>query len=154
MRTTWIVSANASRARFFSEADPRKPLDEIEVMVNDAVRLKTAETETDRLGPTAATQSIHNTGDALPNKTYEPHQTPKEHQTELFAKSICQFLLQGFHQGRFQQLVLVASPQFLGALRTALDPQLKPLVALEINHDYTRFGKNDMRAQMAQHQKS
>jgi protein required for attachment to host cells len=153
MAAMWIVSANAGRARFF-ESKPSAPLEEIEDMVNDAVRLRTSEMEPDRLGPTAATSSIHNTGGALPNKTYEPHPSPHEHKTEVFAKSICKELLQAHQQGRFQQLTLVASPEFLGILRSCLDPQLKPLVTREINKDYTHVGPDQLREQIAQHQKS
>ncbi|HEX8479591.1 MAG TPA: host attachment protein, partial [Telluria sp.] len=54
MQTTWILSANTGRARFFSESDPAKPLQEIEDMVNDAVRLRESETERDKKGVTAA----------------------------------------------------------------------------------------------------
>jgi hypothetical protein len=51
------VVANAGRARIFAEpggnADSNNSeLEEINDMVNAAVRLRTAETETDRLGPT------------------------------------------------------------------------------------------------------
>ncbi len=95
MDHTWIVVANASRARLFSRAGANGALDEIDDMVNAAVRLRTAETETDRLGPTSAGNSIHNTGGALPNKAYEPPQTPTEHETELFARSAIAALLQG-----------------------------------------------------------
>lgn len=151
MEPTWIVAANAGRARFFAEpggtAD-QSELEEIKDMVNAAVRLRTADTETDRLGPTSATKSIHNTGGAAPNKTYEPPQTPTEHETELFARSINSFLLQARREGRFGQLALVASPQFLGVLRKLLDPQLTPLLKLDINKDYTHLNARQLREQL------
>jgi protein required for attachment to host cells len=153
MAAMWIVSANAGRARFF-ESKPWAPLEEIEDMVNDAVRVRASQMEPDRLGPTAATSNIHDTGGALPNKTYEPHPSPHKHKTEVFAKSICKQLLQAHQQGRFQQLTLVASPEFLGALRSCLDPHLKLLVTREINKDYTHVGPDQLREQIAQHQKS
>ncbi len=52
MDTTWIVIANAGRARIFSREGAADALHEVDDMVNAAVRLRTAETETDRLGPT------------------------------------------------------------------------------------------------------
>lgn len=148
MEPTWIVVANAGRARFFAEpggGGDNSELEEINDMVNAAVRLRTAETETDRLGPTSATKSIHNTGGALPNKNYEPPQTPTEHETELFARSINSYLLQGLHERRFGQLALVASPQFLGILRKLLDPQLTPLLKFDINKDYTSLPARQLR---------
>jgi protein required for attachment to host cells len=148
MNSTWIVSANASRARFFSQEPTSEKLEEITDMVNAAARLRTAETESDRLGPTAATKSSHNTGGATPNKTYEPAQTPAEHQTELFARNVADFLLKSYQEGRFQGLSLVASPQFLGVLRKLLDPQLESVVRLEINKDYTQFSAKQLLEQL------
>lgn len=137
MDATWIVAANASRARFFAEPAPTEKLQEIEDMVNDASRLRTAESETDRMGPTSAGKSMHNTGGALPNKTYQPAQTPAQRATEIFAKDVAQYLLKGHQEGRYRELALVASPQFLGVLRQQLDPQIEQLVSVEINKDYT-----------------
>lgn len=120
-------------------------------MVDTAVRMRTAETEQDRLGATSATKSAHNTGGAAPNKTYEPHQTPVEHETEAFARSVSTFLLQGHHEGRFQNLSLIASPQFLGVLRRLLDPKLKSVVGLEINKDYTHCTPVQLQEQIRKH---
>jgi protein required for attachment to host cells len=148
MPTTWILSANASRARFFSQPKLSEPLEEVNDMVNEAVRLRMVETERDKIGPTAATKSIHNVGGPTPNKTYEPPQSPEKHEAELFARSIAGFLLQAYREGRFQQLLLVVSPQFLGMLRGLLDSQLEAVVKLEINKDYTHFSPVQLREQI------
>lgn len=160
MQTTWIISANSGRARFFSESDPAEPLQEIEDMVNEAARLRDADIETDRLGPTSASGSSHNIGAnegvgfahnakaGAPNKQYQPAQTPEQHETEKFARDISNYLLDAHRDGRFQQLVISASPQFLGALRTYLDPQIKPLIKLEVNKDYTHSSAQELREQL------
>lgn len=151
MEQTWIVVANAGRARVFAQ-DNNGALDEIETMINAAVRLRTAETENDRIGPTAPGKSIHNVGAATPNKQYEPAHTPAEHETELFARSVTGFLLEGQQQQRFQHLALIASPEFLGTLRGLLDPQLRQRLAWEINRDYTQSSAAQLREQIAAHQ--
>lgn len=151
MNTTWVVSANAGRARFFSQTQAGGPLDEINDMVNPDVHLRTAETESDKIGPLAAGKSAHNVGAALPNSGYEPNQTPDEHQTELFARSVASYLQQNHQAGRFKQLALVASPQFLGILRKLLDPNLMSLVNLEINKDYTQFSATQLQEQIQVH---
>lgn len=137
MDAIWIVSANASRARAFSQASPSAALEEINDMVDDAVRLRTAETESDRLGPLAAGKSPHNVGAATPQSGYEPNQTPAEHRTEIFARDVADFLLRAYREQRYRQLVLIASPEFLGTLRTLLAPEVRQAVSLEINKDYT-----------------
>jgi protein required for attachment to host cells len=160
MQTTWIISANAGRARIFSEADPAEPLMEVEDMINDAVRMRESETERDKSGVTAAGSSGHNIGGTqgvgfahngkvgAPNKQYEPPHTPAELESEKFAKDISHYLLDAHREGRFQQLVISASPQFLGALRSFLDPHIKPLIKLEVNKDYTHSNPQQLREQI------
>jgi protein required for attachment to host cells len=145
MEQTCIVVANASRARFFFQQGDSGELQEGGNMVDTATRLRTAETETDRLGPTSAGKSIHNTGGAAPNKAYEPPQTPQEHETELFARSIVGHLQERLQNGEFDQLALIASPEFLGVLRGLLSPQLKNIVRWDINKDYTQLTAPQLR---------
>jgi protein required for attachment to host cells len=148
MDTTWIVAADAGRARIFSQNDPAQPLHEIEDMVNSGARMRTSEQLSDRLGPTSAAGSSHNTGGALPNKQYEPQHTVEERESELFARAICAMLLKGHQEGKYRKLALIAEPKFLGLLRALLDPQLKPLVSQEINKDYTQFSGHQLREQL------
>ena len=133
-------------------------------MVNNGARLRTAESETDRLGPTAAgksshniggTQGVaaaHNAGAGAPNKQYEPNTTPAEHETELFAKEISHFLLKAQQEGRYQNLILSASPQFLGTLRLNLDQHVKAAIKHECNKDYTQVPPHQLREQLQAHQ--
>lgn len=152
MNTTWIVSANASRARFFSQEQLSGQLEEVSNMVNDAVRERMLDaTETDKLGPTAGTGSTHGSGGATPNKLYQPAVTPDEHMAELFARDIADFLKKAYHEGRFQQLSLVVSPEFLGMLRKLLAPELESVVKLELNKDYTQFSPAQLREQVLAH---
>jgi len=152
MDATWIVSANASRARIFAQAASSANLEEVEDMINSGARLRTAESESDRIGPTSASKSMHNGGGATPNKAYEPHQTPVEHQTELFARNIAEFLLKGQQQGRYRKLCMVASPQFLGVLRQQLNANVASAVSLEINKDYTQASPAELQAHIKTHQ--
>lgn len=154
MDTTWVVAANAGRARIFADAPKASAFEEVNDMVNEAVRMRTAELETDRLGPTSAGKSIHNTGGATPNKTYEPAQTPAEHETERFARSIIGFLEQGHQRGEFAELALCASPQFLGVPRGLLKAPLKSLVSVELNKDYTHTDPVILREQIRAHRES
>jgi protein required for attachment to host cells len=160
MAITWIITANAGRARFFADTGPAEPLQELEDMINDGARLRTQESETDRLGPTAAGKSGHGIGAAqggpaqhnanagAPGSQYEPNQTPAEHETELFARDIGHYLLKAQQEGRFQHLILSASPQFLGSLRSQLDPHLKAVLKQELNKDYTQVPAHQLREQL------
>ena len=140
MDATWIVSANAGRARFFAQTNATAPLQEINDMVNSASRLRTSETESDDIGLRSASKSRHSVGAPTPQSGYQPAQTPAQHSTELFARTVADYLMQARQQGKYRQLMLVASPEFLGVLRKLLDPQLESAVRLEINKDYTQLG--------------
>ncbi len=145
MDARWIVSANAGRARIFSQADNRARLEEVSDMVNTAVRLRTSQTESDSLGQRAASKSIHSVGAPRQPSGYEPNQSPAEHQTEVFGRSVANYLLEARQAGRFRSLVLVASPEFLGVLRGVLDAHLQSCVEIEINKDYTQLRADELR---------
>ena len=139
MAATWIVSANASRARVFAQLGGTAGMEEVAALINDAARLRSSDLETDRMGPTSGTGSTHNTGGATPNKLYQPRVTPEQHENQRFARDLCDFLLKAAQEGRYQELDLIASPQFLGAVRQLLDPQVKSRVKIEIDKDYTHL---------------
>src|SRR4051795_10838161 len=131
MQATWIVAANAGRARFFSQANAADPFEEIHDMVNTPARLRTGETETDALGQRAASKSRHSVGAPTQPSGYEPNQSPAEHQTENFARDVAHYIAKAHQDGRFRQLVLAASPEFLGVLRKSLNPKLHATVSAE-----------------------
>ena len=160
MQTTWILSANAGRARIFSESSPNGPLVEVEDMLNSSMRLRMLETISDKIDPKAATSSAHGIGGThgpgqahnakagAPNKDYQPAHTPDQHQAEQFARDISRYLLTAHQQGRFQQLFVAASPEFLGTLRACLDPQIVALATQELNKDYTQLDARELQQRL------
>jgi protein required for attachment to host cells len=100
------------------------------------------------IGGNEAAGFAHNAKAGAPNKSYQPAQTPQEHEAEQFAKEISKYLMDAHQEGRFQQLVISASPQFLGALRMYLDSHIKPLIKLEVNKDYTHSNAQQLREQI------
>lgn len=55
-----------------------------------------------------------------------------------FARRIAQQLESAQHRGRFDRIVLIASPRFLGMLRRVLSPQLGRCVVAEVAKDLVR----------------
>jgi protein required for attachment to host cells len=145
MDDVWIVTANAGRARIFSQESAGDRPAEINDMANTAVRLRTVETETDDLGQRSAGKSRHSVGAATPSSGYEPNQTPAEHQTENFARDVAAFLLKAHQDGRFRHLILAAAPEFLGVLRKLLDTKVSGAVSVTINKDYTQLKADELR---------
>ena len=149
MDATWIVSANAGRAKFFAQAGLTTPLDVVNELTNNAVRLRTADTESDSLGQISAGR--HSMGTTGQPSGYEPEQSPAQHQTELFARRVAETLLKARHEGRYNKLCLVASPEFLGVLRKVLDANLHALIVTEINKDYTQLTPGALQTRVRDH---
>ena len=145
MDATWIVSANAGRARIFAQAGAAAGLEEVQDLVNTSARQRDNEIDTDSLGQRAAADSRHGAGGATSSSDYQPHQTPVQHATEVFARDLVKVLLHAHNERKFTKLCLVASPEFLGVLRRVLTPQLEALVSREINKDYTQLGPAELR---------
>ncbi|WP_229493915.1 host attachment protein [Massilia arenae] len=164
MPTTWTIAANAGRARIFSDADKASSLQEVDDLVNPAAQQRVLDIVTDKMSPRSAQNSGHNIGGgqgggfqhAAPagaqGNDYQPAVTPAEHESQRFAKDISNYLQQAHQAGRFQQLVLAASPEFLGVLREKIDPQIKALIKREVNKDYTHSNGQELRAQLDAHQ--
>lgn len=164
MKPTWIITANAGRARFFEESALNEPLREIEDMVSPGAKQSISDVVTDQAGPTAAAKSAHNIGSGnqpagfahnansgAPNKQYQPAVTPVEAEAIKFAKDISAYLVKAHQDGRFGQLVISASPQFLGTLRSVIDPHLKDVIKTEFNKDYTSINVSQLREQLQAH---
>lgn len=164
MPTTWTIAANAGRARIFSDADSASSLKEIDDLVNPGAQQRVLDTVTDKMNPRSAQNSGHNIGGgngggfehAAPaggvGNDYQPAVTPPEHEAQKFARDISSYLLKAHQDGRFQQLVVSASPEFLGVLRNHVDPQVKALIKREVNKDYTHSNGQELRAQLEAHQ--
>jgi protein required for attachment to host cells len=148
MDANWIVVANAGRARFFSQPKDGAALEEMDDLVHTAARLRTSDTETDDLGRRSASGSRHGSGAPNAPNGYEPHQTPAEHQSEVFAKTVVGRLAEGRRANRFGKLIVVASPEFLGLLRKEMDAPLAAAVSLEVDKDYTHSNASQLREQI------
>jgi protein required for attachment to host cells len=71
----------------------------------------------------------------------EPRESQRSHTTSVFAGQLAERLHKGRNANAFQELVLIAAPRFLGALRHALDPTTASLVRGTLDKDYA--GLND-----------
>jgi protein required for attachment to host cells len=132
-----VVAANASRARIFMQHDRRDALEEVADLVNPAAREREGDIVTDGGDPRAAGKSRHGSGAPAAGSDYQPHQTPKQHEAERFAQEVAEYLERAHNEGRFGEVCLVASPEFLGLLRRKVGARLGECVKQEINQDYT-----------------
>ena len=152
MDSTWIVAANAGRARFFSRPRPGAIPEEVFDMISPTARERDDAIVTDRVaGELAASKSRHNVGQPTVPSAYQPHRTPAQHEEDLFARDVAEFVEKAHNEGRFKKLILVASPEFLGVLRKAVEKRLGSVVSLEIDKDYTSATAADLNEKVKAH---
>lgn len=130
MSATWIQVADSARARLFS-LDEEHGLDEIQTFANAEGRLPARALQRDR--PPRTHDRFGNGRHAI-----EPHTPVHDKSLTRFAGLLQSALERGRVEHRYDSLVLIAPPHFLGVLNTALDKHLRACVALEIGKDMTR----------------
>jgi protein required for attachment to host cells len=133
MPTTWIVAADASRARILQVADQERLL-EIENLVNPEGRLQDRELTTD------ANPRLHGPGGMSARE--EP--SAVEHSVELFSKRIGNYLEKARTDRRYDRLYLVAPPKFLGLLRKELGKEVEKLVSEDLSKDLSWFNAREI----------
>lgn len=143
MSKTWIVVADACRARIFSAEKPASPLFELETLSNPEARLHEGDLVSDRSGRDAnANGSSHGFGS---------EGTAKHENANRFAGEICDHLERGRKQNAFGRLYVLGAPAFLGLLRKHQSAALRELIGDEIAKDLTRQSPERIRAQLPEY---
>ncbi len=152
MATTWIVAADESRARVLQVARPDEHLVEIENLLNPQGRLQEREMQTDAEPRFNGHGGVGKAGTAPTGGPPSDRETQGagEHSAKMFAKEVGRYLEKARTQHRFDELVLVAPPKFLGALRKELDKEVGKLVTQELSKDLSGFNARDLEAYFAQ----
>jgi protein required for attachment to host cells len=122
---TWILVADASRARIFTADKARSPLNEIRTLTSPEARLHEGDLVTDKGGR-----------DRNPGTGAHGFNSEDEHKhenAERFAAQVCQELEAARNTGDFRKLYVVAAPSFLGMLRRHQSSALKALVVGELD---------------------
>jgi len=127
---TWVLVADASRARLFLRQRDRT-LVEQQSLVSPEERLPERERVSDRAG-----RSFDSRGGG--RHAMEPRSSSSDESTRRFAAELAQRLEQLCTAGQLDRLVLLAAPKFLGTLRAELNGTVKQRVALEIDKDLAR----------------
>jgi len=75
----------------------------------------------------------------------------KKHEADVFAHRVAQYLEDAHNANRFDQLLIVAGPSFLGLLRNQLPEQIKKLVRFELDKEITLLSAADIRQHLPQY---
>ncbi len=140
MATTWIIAADASRARILQVTDRERHLAEIDDLLNPEGRVDERQLTTD------AQPRFH--GSSGPASDRE-ETSAAEHATDLFAKRVGDYLDKARSAHRYDRLHLVAPPRFLGKLRGALGKEVQKLVADELPKDLSWLSARELEARLS-----
>jgi protein required for attachment to host cells len=137
MKLTWILVADNVHARIFTADTPSSALEELEGLTHTKGRLHDREMTTDLPG---RIKSADGSGHALEQPT-----DPKQHEADNFAHSIAHHLEAAHNTNKFEQLLIIAEPSFLGLLRRRLPEHIKKHVCFELDKNITTQSTADIR---------
>jgi len=141
MSNAWVLVANQSEARIYALKMPRGPLVEVDKMEHAAGQAREGDLVTDRPG-----RSFQSVGDV--RHAMEPPVDAKEQEAMKFAKEVSDRLDSARQEGRFDRLVLVAAPHFLGLLRKSLSDATSKQVTEEIAKNLVQFNAEEIRSHL------
>ncbi|MFA5083177.1 MAG: host attachment protein [Hydrogenophilaceae bacterium] len=139
MSITWIMVANASHAKLFTNKGPNKGLELVKELEHPESREKAAGLVSDRIGNYAGSGS------------YAQPTNPKEHEAERFAQEIAHELEQGRVNNAYEKLIMVTSAHFMGLLNGRITTQVKNKISSSINKDYTQLPVKELSGHLAAH---
>ncbi|HEX7111649.1 MAG TPA: host attachment protein [Mizugakiibacter sp.] len=143
MGKTWVLVADRVRARLFEFEDEKPALNEVEVFVNPEGRDPAGSR-----GDMRPTRSVESVGGA--RHAIEPHTTPEAKYADRFARRLHDALEQGRVQHRYERLVLVAPPRFLGALHGVLGKNVRSHVVSEVRRNLTAMTPQQIREHLGE----
>jgi protein required for attachment to host cells len=151
MATTWIIAADESRARVLQVADREQHLLEVEDMLNPDARLQERELQSDAEPRFNGHGGVGKAGSAPTGGPASDRETQGavEHSAKVFARELGRYLEKARTDHRYDELVLVAPPKFLGALRKELGKEVEKLVADELPKDLSWFNVRELESYFA-----
>jgi len=114
--TTFVLVADASRARLFRREEETAKLVLVEEWEHPSSRARNRDLMADRPGRTSSGGPVSKGRAAFAYGT-----DPQEVEAEKFARELGDKLAQAFDTHSFDALVITAPPKFLGLLRQTLD---------------------------------
>jgi protein required for attachment to host cells len=127
MSVTWIVVANASLAKLYTNLGPKKGLLLVKEWAHPESREKAANLVSDQAG------NFQGSG------SYAQHIDPKHQEMDRFALEIAHELESGRVNNAFSRLVLVSSAPFIGRVKQHLNEHVRGKISDTIEKDYTKL---------------
>ncbi len=138
MRNIWILVAESSQAKIYQAELTLDTITELHHLEHQESRMRERDITSDLPGSNAASGSGS-------HHRFEPHTGIKEQETINFAREINGLLDEGRRAKAYAKLAVIASPDFLGQLRSGMNPQVRKLVAHEVDKNVVRAPEAELR---------
>lgn len=139
-RIRWIIVANQSEARFFEQDLRSLNIEFLHKIEHPEGRMRNQDLKTDRSGRAFSSWSGSRSSHGMETKL-----SPQQKQAEVFAGQINDQLRKGFHENRFDEIELVAEPQFMGSIFAQLDKNVKRAVKEKVTKDLAYFSDHEVK---------
>lgn len=137
---TWIVLADSSRARIHVADEKLTRSKLMRELEHPESRVKGIDLNATERGRTSS--RIRNVGGQ--RSAMEPHTDPREVEWSNFARELANELEHGRTHNAFDELIIVAPPQFLGQLRDAMTDHLHDMVRADVPKNLTQVEDRDV----------
>lgn len=141
-RRTWILVADASRARLFAARGHAAPWEIVGEFAHPQSSAKVRDIVTDRPG-----RVQQRTGTR--RSAADPPTSPKEVEAQQFAQQLVSALDEGLERGSCEDVILIASPRFLGLVRQCASAKVRDAVTHSVNHDWTQVVAPELPTRLA-----
>lgn len=138
MKNTWVVVADASRARIFAASKNLSVFDEVTTLAHPASRMHEQEMTSDLPG-----RSFDSSGDG--RHAMGQTEDPKAHQHDVFARQVSDHIEELCQQDTTAKLILIAAPKTLGLLRQHLSDSTRNKITQEVDKDLTQHSVQDIK---------
>ena len=146
MKTIWVVVADEAIARILSWPEVGDELEPVEELTDPAAHAKGSDLRDDARGRragndgTAAGHKLRGASSATAGAGLDE----KHQEAEAFARRVALHLAQAQQQQRFDELLLVAAPRFLGLLRKAIAKPVAAAVTESLDKDLIHDSNRDL----------
>jgi protein required for attachment to host cells len=144
MPKTWVVVAESSRAKIYELQKRNLPLKELEGFAHTPSRVHEQALTSDLPGRSQDSRGhgSHKMGTQV---------SAKEHESMEFARTIGQHLDAAHYKGKFDKLIIMSPPGFLGQLRKQLSAETRRSVHSEIDKNLVRHNTADIQQHLPFH---
>lgn len=128
MATTWVLVAHGSAAKILRVEKNGNQIATIKEFSHPNTAKRDQDIHTDRQGRT-----FESAGPMRHAMDYGDE--PKDYERKVFAKDIVAFIEQKLAQHSFDKIIIVSSPNLLGALRAEFTDNIKSKITHELDKD-------------------